>query len=105
MWPWMNIFMLDLDTLRLHLLNGFLLTTPNDSEARDACCQALAQVIVEDEQLRAEVERLRAELSHIANRDDAEMAHARTLYYDMRGWARAVLSPDRDDARTERSAD
>jgi hypothetical protein len=34
---------------------------------------------------------LRAALEQIANRDDAEMAAARTLHYDMRGWARAAL--------------
>jgi hypothetical protein len=54
--------MLDLAALRLRLLNGFRLSTPNDSQARDACCQALAQVIAEDEQLRAEVGQLRTAL-------------------------------------------
>jgi hypothetical protein len=59
------MMMLDLDAIRLHLLNDFRLTTPNDSQARDACCQALAQVIAEDEQLRAEVAQLRAALEKL----------------------------------------
>jgi hypothetical protein len=41
---------------------------------------------------RAEKERLRDALEQIAHFDDAHMETARTLHYDMRGWARAVLA-------------
>lgn len=41
--------------------------------------------------LIAEMRRLRAALKQIANRDEVEMQSARTLHYDMRGWARAAL--------------
>lgn len=51
------------------------------------------------EDLAAEVRRLRQErddyratLEQIAKRDDTEMAAARILHYDMRGWARAALT-------------
>lgn len=38
-----------------------------------------------------EIAELRAALHKIADRPDAEMEAARTLHYDMRGWARAAL--------------
>ena len=41
--------------------------------------------------LVAEVRRLRGALHQIARRDDAEMAAAKTLHYDMRGWAQRAL--------------
>jgi hypothetical protein len=41
--------------------------------------------------LITEVRRLRAVLKHIADRDEFEMQTARTLHYDMQGWARAGL--------------
>jgi hypothetical protein len=48
------------------------------------------------EAAEAEVARLRAALEQIANRDPAEMATARTLHYDMAGWARAALDGGKD---------
>lgn len=51
----------------------------------------LAQPRAELAQALSENARLRAALEKIANRDDAEMVTARTLHYDMRGWAAAAL--------------
>lgn len=42
----------------------------------------------------AQNQRLTTALEQIANRDDREMAVARTLHYDMRGWALAALASE-----------
>lgn len=43
-------------------------------------------------QAQARETQLRTVLEQIANRPDAEMERAKTLHWDMRGWARAVLA-------------
>ena len=46
--------------------------------------------------LTAENVKLRSALKQIADRPDDEMAVARTLHYDMRGWARAALEGEQE---------
>lgn len=59
-----------------------------DAEANAAFIAAARDAVPA---LVAEVRRLRGALHQIARRDDAEMAAAKTLHYDMRGWAQRAL--------------
>lgn len=65
-----------------------LLSRITDLEQRaDRAASALATAMARNQHLQHTLEQ-------IANRDETEMARARTLHYDMRGWARAALVPE-----------
>jgi hypothetical protein len=53
---------------------------------------SVSQILLVVGELRDENQRLRAALARIADRSDAEMEQARTLHYDMRGWAKAAMA-------------
>lgn len=75
------------------LCNGkrWTMSVPARSDDSDLCIHT---ALADNDKLIAEVRELRAALEQIANREDSEMVTARTLHYDMRGWARRALKID-----------
>lgn len=63
----------------------------NDASSINSVQRYYAGALSDVLALVAEVRRLRGALMQIANRPEAEMMTARTLHYDMRGWALRAL--------------